>query len=55
MTTTVTDRDDLELVSPEETLRGYEDDDDVDVAVSLAAIADATDCIYFEGALPSRS
>ena len=52
MTTKVTRREDLELVSKTETVDGY-DPDTSDPAATLAAQADATDQVYFEGALPS--
>jgi hypothetical protein len=50
MKATVTARDELESVTAEETIRGY-DDENSDTAARLAALADATDCVYFEGGL----
>lgn len=51
MKATVTARDELESVTAEETIRGY-DGENTDTAARLAALADATDCVYFEGQLP---
>ena len=51
MKATVTARDELVSVTAEETIRGY-DGKNTDTAAGLAALADATDCVYFEGGLP---
>ncbi|MFY4815014.1 hypothetical protein ACOJIV_20315 [Haloarcula sp. AONF1] len=50
MKATVTARDELESVTAEETVRGY-DEENRDTGAWLAALADATDCVYFEGRL----
>ena len=54
MSNIVTNREELAPLTPEETIEGYTRANE-NVVQSLAAHADATDCVYFEGALIDRT
>lgn len=53
LTNSVTETGELAPLTSEETIEGYLPENQ-NVAQSLAAHADATDCVYFEGALTDR-